>query len=156
MLVIVDNFKGQITPAVTELLESNLIHVCLLPPNTTDQLQPMDLSVNKPAQDFLKCCFEDWYAEQVTAQLDGRDPESTDLEPVSLSQPVLKELGAKWLVQMSEYFAVNPQIIVNGFVKAGITAALDGRNDQQEQPHQVQDDSENEFDIISSDDEDTS
>ena len=51
-LVIMDNFKGQITSAVAELLESNNIHVCLLPSNTTDQLQPMDLSVNKPAKDF--------------------------------------------------------------------------------------------------------
>ena len=40
-LVIMDNFKGQITSSVTELLESNNIHVCLLPPNTTDHLQPM-------------------------------------------------------------------------------------------------------------------
>ena len=86
----------------------------------------MDLTVNKPAKDFLKRCFENWYAEQVTAQLDGREMESTDLEPISLSLPVLKELGAKWLVQMAEYFADNPKIIVNGFVKAGITAALDG------------------------------
>ena len=138
-----------------EPLESNNIHVCLLPPNTTDQLQPMDLSVNKPAKDFLKRCFEDWYAEQVTAQLDGRDTESTELEPVSLSLPVLKELGAKWLVQMSEYFAVNPQIVVNGFVKAGITAALDGQEDQQEQLHEIQDNSEDDFEVISSDDDDT-
>ena len=56
-LVIMDNFKGQITSTVAELLESNNIHVCLLPPNTTDQLQSMDLSVNKPAKDFLKRCF---------------------------------------------------------------------------------------------------
>ena len=27
---------------------------------------------------------------------------------------------------MSEYFCENPQIIVNGFVKAGIATALDG------------------------------
>ena len=153
VLVIMDNFKGQITPTVTELLESNDIHVCLLPPNTTDQLQPMDLSVNKPAKNFLKRCFEDWYAEQVTAQLDGGDAESTELQPVSLSLPVLKELGAKWLVQMSEYFAVNPQIIVNGFMRAGITAALDGHKDQEE-PYQLQDDSENEFDVVSNDDDD--
>ena len=130
-LVIMDNFKGQITSPVTELLESNNIHVCLLPPNTTNQLQPMDFSVNKPAKDFLKRCFEDWYAEQVTSQLDGREMESTNLEPVNLGLPVLKELGAKWLVQMAEYFTDNPQIIVNGFVKAGITAALDGQEDQQ-------------------------
>lgn len=80
----------------------------------------------------------------MTVQLDGRDAESTELEPVSLSLPVLKELGAEWLVQMSKYFA-NPQIIINGFVKAGITAALDGQQDQQEELHEVQNNSEDDF-----------
>ena len=37
-LVIMDNFKGQITSAVTELMEEKDIHVVLLPPNTTDSL----------------------------------------------------------------------------------------------------------------------
>ena len=46
-----DNFKGQITSAVTELMEED-IHVVLLPPNTTDSLQPMDLTVN--GKGFLK------------------------------------------------------------------------------------------------------
>ena len=49
-LMIMDNFKGQITPSVSTLLEDRDIHVCLLPPNTTDLLQPMDISVNKPAK----------------------------------------------------------------------------------------------------------
>ena len=35
-VVIMENFKGQITPAVNDLLDENDIHVCLLPPNTTD------------------------------------------------------------------------------------------------------------------------
>lgn len=64
-LVIYDNFKGQITEAVYDLLEINNIHVCLLPANTTDKLQPMDLSVNKAAKSFLKQCFERWYSDQV-------------------------------------------------------------------------------------------
>ena len=39
-LVIINNFKGQITSAVSELLEANNIHVVLLPANMTDSLQP--------------------------------------------------------------------------------------------------------------------
>ena len=81
-VVIIDNFKGQITSSVTNLLELNNIHVCLLRPNTTDLLQPMDLSVNKPAKDFLKRRFGDWYTQQVTEQLEGRDFESAELEPI--------------------------------------------------------------------------
>ena len=36
--LIMDNFKGQLTPAINKLLEANNIHVCLLPPNMTDLL----------------------------------------------------------------------------------------------------------------------
>ena len=60
-IVIMDNFKGQITKAMTELLESHRIHTCLIPPNTINRLQPMDISVNKPAKSFLKKQFEMWY-----------------------------------------------------------------------------------------------
>ena len=48
----IDNFKGQVVGSVTDLLELNNIHVCLLAPNKTDKLQLMDTSVNKPVKDF--------------------------------------------------------------------------------------------------------
>ena len=57
-VVIMDNFKGQITEAMTELLERHRIHTCLSPANATDRLQPMDISVNKPAKSFLKKKFK--------------------------------------------------------------------------------------------------
>ena len=50
---------------------------------------------------------------------DESDIQSTNLQPINFGLPVLKELGAKWIVKMSEYFAANPHMIVNGFVKAG-------------------------------------
>jgi hypothetical protein len=53
-LAIIDKFRGQMTAAVTNLLESNNIHVCYIPANMTDVLQPMDLAVNKPAKVFSK------------------------------------------------------------------------------------------------------
>ena len=62
--------------------------------------------MNKPAKDFLKRHFEDWYTLKLSEQLsDESDIESTNLQPISLGLPVLKELGAKWMVEMSEYFA---------------------------------------------------
>ena len=57
------------TPAIAKLLEENAIHVCLLQLNTTDKLQPMDLSVNKPAKDFLREKFQEWYPDQIWQQL---------------------------------------------------------------------------------------
>ena len=126
-LIIMDNFKGQVTANINSLLEANNLHVCLLPPNTTDLLQPMDLTINKPAKSFLKNAFSQWYADQLLRQLEDHDVplDQIELDVIDLGLPVLKELGAKWLVMMAQYIEDNPQFIVNGFIKAGISGALD-------------------------------
>lgn len=63
-VIIMDNFKGQVT--TPDLLEASNINVCLLAPNTTDLLQPMDISVNKRAG--------------ITGALDGCKPTEEDHE----------------------------------------------------------------------------
>ena len=68
-----DNLKGQVTTTVFQHLEAHNIYHCLLPPNTTDCLQPMDLTVNKPIKCFLKKRFEEWYSDKVLKQLPGKD-----------------------------------------------------------------------------------
>ena len=127
-VIIMDNFKGQITEAMIELLERHRIHTCLIPANATDRLQPMDISVNKPAKSFLKKQFEMWYSDQVTQQMEGQDIETVAVEPVDLSMGTMKELGAKWLVDMANYISDNPQFIVNSFIHAGIAKALNGED----------------------------
>ena len=74
-LVVIDNFKGQVTPAVNAALDECDIHVVLLPPNTTDRLQPLDISVNKPAKDFIRGKFQEWYSNKVMQQLSELDDE---------------------------------------------------------------------------------
>ena len=44
----------------------------------------------------------------------------------------MKNIGAKWLVEAAKYIADNPQFIVNGFTRAGICQALDGRSSDDE------------------------
>ena len=58
-----------------------------------------------------------------------------------------------WMVEMSEYFAANPQIIVNGFVKAGITGALDREkaSEDQEEEDNKESETESAFDETESD-----
>ena len=60
-------------------------------------------SVNKPAKDFLKRRFEVWYTKELSKQLHGNDIDTVELQPVNIRLAALKELGAKWLVQMAEY-----------------------------------------------------
>ena len=125
-VVIVDNFTGQITASIHALLEANDIHTWLLPPNMTDRLLPQDVSVSKPAKDFLRCKFEEWYTNEFIKELDGKGTETSVLEPIDLSSAILKEQSGRWLVKATEYNADNPQVVVNGFHKTGIVAILDG------------------------------
>ena len=119
------------TETIFGRLEEYNIHTCRLPANTTDHL-----SVNKAAKDFLRDRFQKWYAEQITEQLEGEneeDIEAVELEPIPLPISVVKEVEAKWLVEMFEYFQNNPQIIVNGFLRSGISAALDNESIESEE-----------------------
>ena len=48
--------------------------------------------------------------------------------PIDLSKGMMKEIRAKWLVDMASYISDNPQFIMNGFIHAGITEALNGED----------------------------
>jgi hypothetical protein len=123
-LVTMDNFKSQITQKVFTLLNENHIHYCLIPPNNTDRLLRLDIAVNKPAKQFLRNNFDEWYTEEIIQQIQGKDVDDVELTPIDLSLPALKELGAKWIVEIAEYLSDNPQFIVNGFMKAEILQAM--------------------------------
>ena len=58
-LLLFDNFSGQCTPGLLKMIDAHHIHVILIPPNCTDRLQPLDLSVNESVKDFLKRQFEE-------------------------------------------------------------------------------------------------
>lgn len=62
-------------------------------------------------------------------QLNGQDPDTFDIDPIDLRAAIVKERSSQWLVDLAQYMAENPQIIVNRFVKTGITAALHGTTD---------------------------
>jgi len=74
--------------------------------------------VNKPAKDFLRGKFQDWYASQIVDQLEE------DTEHVNMRLSIMKPLGAHWLVALYDYICANPTLIVNGFSKAGILDIL--------------------------------
>ena len=57
-LLLFDNFKGQYTEKLLKLLDTKIINAVLIPPNCTDRLQPLDLSVNKTAKDFCTNAFK--------------------------------------------------------------------------------------------------
>ena len=117
-LVIFDRFKGQCTSHVLDSLRKNNIHIVVVPANCTDRLQPLDVSLNKSAKEFLRRKFQEWYAEQVRSQLQKQEEPSN----VDLKLSVIKPLGAAWLMELYDFFKINSDIIKNGFKGAGITS----------------------------------
>ena len=116
-LVVYDRFKAQCTNDVLQILRENHIDTLLIPASCTDQLQPLDVSVNKSAKEFLRKKFQLWYSEQVCSQL---QEESGEVKPVDIHLNIVKPLGAKWLMEMYDHFKGTPQIIINGFRKSGL------------------------------------
>ena len=71
----------------------------------------MDLSVNKPAKDFLHKEFNIWYSKQVCSQFQGKSEKSA----IDIRASVVKPLGAEWMKALFDYFKGGPEIIRNGF-----------------------------------------
>ena len=113
-LLILDNFKAH-------ALFRGCITMYFLPTNTTDRLQPLNLSINKAAKDFLRDKFRHWYANELSLSLQN-EPETV---PVNMQAGVMKELGAKRLVAFYDHVCSHPELIVNGFKEAGIVDALE-------------------------------
>ena len=68
-LALFDCFRGQTTDCIEALLEKNNIVSVQIPPNCTDKLQPMDITVNKPMKNGLRTRFQTWYASEIQTQL---------------------------------------------------------------------------------------
>ena len=105
-LLLFDNFKAQCTQELLTLLDDNFINVLLIPPNCTDRLQPMDISVNKPAKDFLRGQFKSW-----CSQFQGESEKA----PIDMRLNVVKPLGFEWMKRLYDYIKSQPHLVSNGF-----------------------------------------
>ena len=127
-LLIFDEFNGQTTDAVLKLLQDNHIMYIIVPPNTTDRLQPMDLSVNKTAKEFLRSKFQNWYAAKISDQIKSKSllpsGQPRSLDPIDLKLSIVKPLGARWMINLYDYLKSKPSIIIKGFKAAGIIDVL--------------------------------
>ena len=70
-------------------IDSYNIYVILIPPNCTDRLQPLHISVNKLVKDFLQREFQDWHSKKICRQFQGLESK----EPVDLRLAIMKPLG---------------------------------------------------------------
>ena len=69
-LVIWDVFKGQVTAKVLEKLQRINCEFASVPTNTTHFFQPLDLTVNGSAKQFIRKQFITYYSDAVKKKLD--------------------------------------------------------------------------------------
>ena len=108
--------------SVLDKLEENNIMVIFVPPNCTDLLQLLDVSVNKPLKAEIKKRFVSWYSDKVQQQLN----DGTPIQEVNVSMQMsrMKTLATQWLVGAFDYVQNNEQFVVNGFKRTGIFELL--------------------------------
>ena len=106
---------------ILDALEKNDILVVEVPPNCTDRLQPLDLTVNKPLKDQMKKQFHLWYAGEIKKKMSDKSGNGKKIVDLKLTR--LKPLGLQWLSDACRYVERN-DFIQDGFSEAGITSTL--------------------------------
>ena len=112
-----DVFRGQTTDHVAQILDSLNIKqskVVKVPANMTHFFQPLDLTVNGSAKNFMRKKFVTWYAKEIKKQMDAGVPaESID---VNLKLTSVKALHANWLIELYNVLttAAGRETVLNG------------------------------------------
>ena len=91
----------------------------------THLFQPLDLTVNKVAKDFMKKKFSEWFSRQISIGLEN----GQELEDIQIDYrlSVLKHMHAKWLISFYDFMS-SPEgkvVIASGWRKSGILDAVE-------------------------------
>ena len=120
--IIMGAFKGQDNEEIKSLCLENSCELVLVPHNSTNKSQPLDLTMNQKAKKFVSNQFNKWFAERLSRQLtNGKSPRDVK---ISLKLSDLKLLHAKLVVEMYVYLKEQKESVIKRFEKAGIMEAV--------------------------------
>jgi hypothetical protein len=114
--LVLDAFKGHLTEAVKARLRKGNNDLAVIPGGMTSQLQPLDVSVNKPFKGYLKEECEQWLCS-------GNLPQTKTGKIKKAPASVV----ANWVSKAWE--KIDASIIQKSFKKCCISNSLDGSED---------------------------
>jgi len=115
-VAVFDELRAHRCEEVLDALSKARIQHVYVPAGCTDELQPMDLSVNGELKTALKNEFTNWYADKI-----AKDVQDDASKKVDLRISVLKPLHAKWLCKVFHDLKSKKDHILLGWKKSGIS-----------------------------------
>lgn len=115
-LLVCDQFRAHITESAKILAAELKTHLAVIPGGLTSQLQPLDVSINKPFKGFMR---EEW--------IKWIEAPTHDFTPTGrMKRPSISTV-CEWVKK--SWQKVKTETIVKSFKKCGISNALDGSED---------------------------
>lgn len=115
-MLVLDSFRGHICPGVKEAVREAGTDLVIIPGGMTSQLQPLDVSVNKPFKARVAASYKEWLARDDAAKTPTGRRKKAPLSEV-----------AAWVKNAWEDLPAD--IIRAAFKKCCISNALDGTED---------------------------
>ena len=142
-LIVWDQFRAHRTNPVIQKMAQLKTKVAVIPGGLTSQMQPLDVSLNKPFKAFIR---EEWNKWMLS--------EDFEVTPTGRrKRPSITQV-CEWVKR--SWDAVNEEIVVKAFKKCGISNALDGTEDDMLYEESVGDLEEAVDDVAMIEDNDTS
>ena len=111
--------------SVRASLKRNNIELIYIPPNCTDQLQPLDQLVNKEFKDILKKEFHQWYTDCIIENMSDENGDRDEIvSSIDLRLSYLKSIHAAWLVRTIDELSTKNSLLKKSFEVTGILGVL--------------------------------
>ncbi|CAI7758259.1 unnamed protein product [Closterium sp. NIES-53] len=116
-LLVLDSYRGHLTPEVKKFGELNLVPP-VIPAGCTSEIQPLDVAVNRSFKAAVRQLYQEWFE---------REGVDTLTKKGNIKKPPV-ELTLKWI--SAAWKSVPKELIQRAFLTCGISNALDGSQDK--------------------------
>lgn len=117
-LLVFDHFKAHVTQSVKAIAADLKTQLAVVPGGLASQLQPLDVSVNKPFKALMKKEWMSWMQSV-----------GNDLTPTGRIKKASITQVCDWILR--SWNGVKKEVVVKSFKKCGISNAMDGTEDDE-------------------------